>query len=82
MKSTEVEQGLFTDTYCKVCSAQLISESQRVAHYEVRTLLFQSAHHSDFPSVRLNLLLSVQFDDIESQWCVCVCVFLVTRRLG
>lgn len=36
MKSTEVDQGLFTDSYCKVCSAQLISESQRVAHYEVR----------------------------------------------
>lgn len=37
MKSTEVDQGLFTDSYCKVCSAQLISESQRVAHYEVKT---------------------------------------------
>lgn len=36
MKSTEVDQGLFTDSYCKVCSAQLISESQRVAHYEVK----------------------------------------------
>ncbi|GLD52489.1 zinc finger matrin-type protein 4-like protein [Lates japonicus] len=36
MKSTEVDQGLFTDSYCKVCSAQLISESQRVAHYESR----------------------------------------------
>uniref|UniRef100_A0A671QDY3 C2H2-type domain-containing protein n=1 Tax=Sinocyclocheilus anshuiensis TaxID=1608454 RepID=A0A671QDY3_9TELE len=35
MKSTEVDPGLFTDSYCKVCSAQLISESQRVAHYEV-----------------------------------------------
>lgn len=39
MKSTEVDQALFTDTYCKVCSAQLISESQRVAHYEVRKLI-------------------------------------------
>uniref|UniRef100_A0A8C5AYG4 Uncharacterized protein n=1 Tax=Gadus morhua TaxID=8049 RepID=A0A8C5AYG4_GADMO len=37
MKSTEVDQGLFTDSYCRVCSAQLISESQRVAHYEVRS---------------------------------------------
>ncbi|XP_048474639.1 zinc finger matrin-type protein 4 isoform X3 [Rhincodon typus] len=35
MKSAgTVDQNLFTDTYCKVCSAQLISESQRVAHYE------------------------------------------------
>ncbi|XP_055518116.1 zinc finger matrin-type protein 4-like [Leucoraja erinacea] len=37
MKSAgSVDQDLFTDTYCKVCSAQLISESQRVAHYESR----------------------------------------------
>ncbi|XP_048474636.1 zinc finger matrin-type protein 4 isoform X1 [Rhincodon typus] len=37
MKSAgTVDQNLFTDTYCKVCSAQLISESQRVAHYESR----------------------------------------------
>ncbi|KAM4636562.1 zinc finger matrin-type protein 4 [Discoglossus pictus] len=35
MKSEEVEdRTLFTDTYCKICNAQLISESQRVAHYE------------------------------------------------
>ncbi|XP_067858896.1 zinc finger protein [Heptranchias perlo] len=25
---------LFTDSYCNICNAQLISESQRVAHYE------------------------------------------------
>ncbi|CAL8235984.1 unnamed protein product [Arctogadus glacialis] len=42
MKSTEVDQGLFTDSYCRVCSAQLISESQRVAHYE--TLPFTQCH--------------------------------------
>lgn len=36
MKSSDIDQELFTETYCKVCSAQLISESQRVAHYEVR----------------------------------------------
>ncbi|XP_069473729.1 zinc finger matrin-type protein 4 isoform X2 [Ambystoma mexicanum] len=35
MKS-DIEPELFTETYCKVCSAQLISESQRVAHYESR----------------------------------------------
>ncbi|KAM8924123.1 zinc finger matrin-type protein 4 isoform 1-T1 [Pelodytes ibericus] len=35
MKSAQVEDSaLFTDTYCKICNAQLISESQRVAHYE------------------------------------------------
>ncbi|XP_041880875.1 zinc finger matrin-type protein 4 isoform X2 [Corvus kubaryi] len=34
MKSSDIDQELFTESYCKVCSAQLISESQRVAHYE------------------------------------------------
>ncbi len=47
MKSTEVDQGLFTDSYCKVCSAQLISESQRVAHYEVKTPPHITSHDSD-----------------------------------
>ncbi|XP_041065255.1 zinc finger protein [Carcharodon carcharias] len=28
------ETELFTDSYCNICNAQLISESQRVAHYE------------------------------------------------
>lgn len=32
MKSED--RVLFTETYCKICNAQLISESQRVAHYE------------------------------------------------
>ncbi|XP_010220426.1 PREDICTED: zinc finger matrin-type protein 4 [Tinamus guttatus] len=36
MKSSDADQELFTESYCKVCSAQLISESQRVAHYESR----------------------------------------------
>ncbi|OXB62728.1 hypothetical protein ASZ78_010795 [Callipepla squamata] len=34
MKSSDIDQELFTESYCRVCSAQLISESQRVAHYE------------------------------------------------
>ncbi len=49
MKSTEVDQGLFTDSYCKVCSAQLISESQRVAHYEVEMPPRITSHGSDTP---------------------------------
>uniref|UniRef100_A0A7N4V2S0 Zinc finger matrin-type 4 n=1 Tax=Sarcophilus harrisii TaxID=9305 RepID=A0A7N4V2S0_SARHA len=36
MKSPDLDPDLFTESYCKVCSAQLISESQRVAHYESR----------------------------------------------
>nr|XP_033799159.1 zinc finger matrin-type protein 4-like isoform X1 [Geotrypetes seraphini] len=35
MKSAGVEDGaLFTDSYCNICNAQLISRSQRIAHYE------------------------------------------------
>ncbi|XP_054654116.1 zinc finger protein isoform X3 [Dunckerocampus dactyliophorus] len=29
-----VDGGLFTESYCNICNAQLISESQRTAHYE------------------------------------------------
>lgn len=37
MKSAGVvDGGLFTESYCNICNAQLISESQRTAHYEVR----------------------------------------------
>ncbi|TWW78892.1 Zinc finger matrin-type protein 4 [Takifugu flavidus] len=35
MKSADVvDGGLFTESYCNICNAQLISESQRTAHYE------------------------------------------------
>lgn len=38
MKSAGVvDGGLFTESYCNICNAQLISESQRTAHYEVST---------------------------------------------
>ncbi|CAF98707.1 unnamed protein product, partial [Tetraodon nigroviridis] len=37
MKSADVvDGGLFTESYCYICNAQLISESQRTAHYEVK----------------------------------------------
>uniref|UniRef100_A0A3Q2Y9Y5 C2H2-type domain-containing protein n=1 Tax=Hippocampus comes TaxID=109280 RepID=A0A3Q2Y9Y5_HIPCM len=39
MKSAGMVDGsLFTESYCNICNAQLISESQRTAHYEVTTL--------------------------------------------
>lgn len=45
MKSADVvDGGLFTESYCNICNAQLISESQRTAHYEVsRPALTQSS---------------------------------------
>ncbi|KAJ8248393.1 hypothetical protein GJAV_G00241560 [Gymnothorax javanicus] len=61
MKSAGVSDGgLFTETYCNICNAQLISESQRVAHYESKkhankVRLFYMLHPEDGgpPSKRL-----------------------------
>lgn len=42
MKSAGVvDGGLFTESYCNICNAQLISESQRTAHYEVSPSLLK-----------------------------------------
>ncbi|KAG5855291.1 hypothetical protein ANANG_G00047560 [Anguilla anguilla] len=61
MKSAGVGDGsLFTESYCNICNAQLISESQRVAHYESKkhankVRLFYMLHPEDGgpPSKRL-----------------------------
>ncbi|MGH0123089.1 UNVERIFIED_CONTAM: hypothetical protein FKN15_049628 [Acipenser sinensis] len=61
MKSAVVGNGgIFTDSYCNICNAQLISESQRVAHYESKkhankVRLFYMLHPEDGgpPSKRL-----------------------------
>ncbi|XP_010887343.1 zinc finger protein isoform X1 [Esox lucius] len=61
MKSAGVvEGGLFTESYCNICNAQLISESQRTAHYESKkhankVRLFYMLHPEDGgpPSKRL-----------------------------
>ncbi|KAL4612868.1 zinc finger matrin-type protein 4-like isoform X1 [Arapaima gigas] len=52
--------GLFTESYCNICNAQLISESQRIAHYESKkhankVRLFYMLHPEDGgpPSKRL-----------------------------
>ncbi|KAG7258836.1 hypothetical protein CRUP_014005, partial [Coryphaenoides rupestris] len=47
-----VEGGVFTQSYCNICNAQLISESQRTAHYESRkhankVRLFYMLHPQD-----------------------------------
>uniref|UniRef100_A0A8C1WAG4 Zgc:171482 n=1 Tax=Cyprinus carpio TaxID=7962 RepID=A0A8C1WAG4_CYPCA len=54
------DKGLFTESYCNICNAQLISESQRVAHYESKkhankVRLFYMLHPEDGgpPSKRL-----------------------------
>ncbi|XP_005157109.2 zinc finger protein isoform X1 [Danio rerio] len=61
MKSAAAgDEGLFTESYCNICNAQLISESQRVAHYESKkhankVRLFYMLHPEDGgpPSKRL-----------------------------
>ncbi|XP_031419885.1 zinc finger protein [Clupea harengus] len=61
MKTAGVCGGrLFTDSYCNICNAQLISESQRTAHYESKkhankVRLFYMLHPEDGgpPSKRL-----------------------------
>lgn len=54
------DAGLFTESYCNICKAQLISESQRMAHYESKkhankVRLFYMLHPEDGgpPSKRL-----------------------------
>ncbi|XP_076141271.1 zinc finger matrin-type protein 4 isoform X2 [Alosa pseudoharengus] len=61
MKTAGVDDaGLFTESYCNICNAQLISESQRIAHYESKkhankVRLFYMLHPEDGgpPSKRL-----------------------------
>ncbi|XP_048865546.1 zinc finger matrin-type protein 4-like isoform X2 [Brienomyrus brachyistius] len=61
MKSAGPCDGeLFTESYCNICNAQLISESQRIAHYESKkhankVRLFYMLHPEDGgpPSKRL-----------------------------
>ncbi|XP_055776107.1 zinc finger matrin-type protein 4-like isoform X1 [Salvelinus fontinalis] len=80
MKSTEVDQGLFTDTYCKVCSAQLISESQRVAHYESRkhankVRLYYMLHPVDggCPAKKLRTDNGSEEGDVDKNKCCTLC---------
>ncbi|XP_026112626.1 zinc finger matrin-type protein 4-like [Carassius auratus] len=80
MKSTEVDQGLFTDSYCKVCSAQLISESQRVAHYESRkhankVRLYYMLHPVDggCPAKKLRTDDGSEEGDVDKNKCCTLC---------
>ncbi|XP_063049576.1 zinc finger matrin-type protein 4 [Engraulis encrasicolus] len=80
MKSTDVDQGLFTDSYCKVCSAQLISESQRVAHYESRkhankVRLYYMLHPVDggCPAKKLRTDNGSEEGDVDKNKCCTLC---------
>uniref|UniRef100_A0A3B3QFH4 Zinc finger matrin-type 4 n=1 Tax=Paramormyrops kingsleyae TaxID=1676925 RepID=A0A3B3QFH4_9TELE len=80
MKSTGGEEGLFTDSYCKVCSAQLISQSQRVAHYESRkhankVRLYHMLHPADggCPAKKLRTDNGGADGDVDRNKCCTLC---------
>ncbi|XP_011926151.1 PREDICTED: zinc finger matrin-type protein 4 isoform X1 [Cercocebus atys] len=80
MKSSDIDQDLFTDSYCKVCSAQLISESQRVAHYESRkhaskVRLYYMLHPRDggCPAKRLRSENGSDADMVDKNKCCTLC---------
>ncbi|KFO36430.1 Zinc finger matrin-type protein 4 [Fukomys damarensis] len=80
MKSSDIDQDLFTDSYCKVCSAQLISESQRVAHYESRkhaskVRLYYMLHPRDggCPAKRLRAEKGSDADMVDKNKCCTLC---------
>ncbi|XP_006141741.1 zinc finger matrin-type protein 4 [Tupaia chinensis] len=80
MKSSDIDQDLFTDSYCKVCSAQLISESQRVAHYESRkhaskVRLYYMLHPRDggCPAKRLRSENGGDADMVDKNKCCTLC---------
>ncbi|TRY57701.1 hypothetical protein DNTS_025919 [Danionella cerebrum] len=80
MKSTEADPGLFSDIYCKVCSAQLISESQRVAHYESRkhankVRLYYMLHPLDggCPAKKLRTDNGSAEGDVDKNKCCTLC---------
>ncbi|NXN10971.1 ZMAT4 protein, partial [Indicator maculatus] len=80
MKSSDIEQELFTESYCKVCSAQLISESQRVAHYESRkhaskVRLYYMLHPIDggCPAKKLRSENGSDGDSVDKNKCCTLC---------
>uniref|UniRef100_A0A8D2LKA3 Zinc finger matrin-type 4 n=1 Tax=Varanus komodoensis TaxID=61221 RepID=A0A8D2LKA3_VARKO len=80
MKSSDIDQELFTESYCKVCSAQLISESQRVAHYESRkhaskVRLYYMLHPLDggCPAKKLRSENGSDDDPVDKNKCCTLC---------
>uniref|UniRef100_G1MTS4 Zinc finger matrin-type 4 n=1 Tax=Meleagris gallopavo TaxID=9103 RepID=G1MTS4_MELGA len=80
MKSSDIDQELFTESYCRVCSAQLISESQRVAHYESRkhaskVRLYYMLHPIDggCPAKKLRSENGSDGDSVDKNKCCTLC---------
>uniref|UniRef100_M3ZK99 Zgc:171482 n=1 Tax=Xiphophorus maculatus TaxID=8083 RepID=M3ZK99_XIPMA len=87
MKSVGVvDGGLFTESYCNICNAQLISESQRTAHYESKkhankVRLFYMLHPEDGgpPSKRLRIEGNSESDMLNK--CCTLCNMFFTSAI-
>uniref|UniRef100_A0A3B3Y7P9 C2H2-type domain-containing protein n=1 Tax=Poecilia mexicana TaxID=48701 RepID=A0A3B3Y7P9_9TELE len=87
MKSAGVvDGGLFTESYCNICNAQLISESQRTAHYESKkhankVRLFYMLHPEDGgpPSKRLRIEGNSESDMLNK--CCTLCNMFFTSAI-
>ncbi|XP_061071755.1 zinc finger matrin-type protein 4-like [Conger conger] len=80
MKASEGQRGLFTDSYCRVCSAQLISQSQRFAHYQSRkhankVRLYNMLHPKDggCPAKKLCTEGASEDTDVDRNKCCTLC---------
>eukprot|EP00066_Takifugu_rubripes_P002316 XP_003964162.2 PREDICTED: zinc finger matrin-type protein 4-like [Takifugu rubripes] len=89
MKSADVvDGGLFTESYCNICNAQLISESQRTAHYESKkhankVRLFYMLHPKDGgpPSKRLRPDNPADADKVDRNKCCTLCNMFFTSAI-
>ncbi|KAG5834776.1 hypothetical protein ANANG_G00265160 [Anguilla anguilla] len=79
-RQQQQQQGLFTDSYCSVCSAQLISQSQRLAHYQSRkhankVRLYYMLHPQDggCPAKKLRTDSASEDADVDRNKCCTLC---------
>ncbi|XP_036413156.1 zinc finger matrin-type protein 4-like [Colossoma macropomum] len=86
MKSAGVcESLLFTESYCSICNAQLISQSQRIAHYQSKkhaskVRLFYMLHPEDGgpPSKRLRPDNPDSTEEVDVNKCCIQCNMFFT----
>uniref|UniRef100_A0A3B3T767 Zgc:171482 n=1 Tax=Paramormyrops kingsleyae TaxID=1676925 RepID=A0A3B3T767_9TELE len=89
MKSAGPCDGeLFTESYCNICNAQLISDSQRIAHYESKkhankVRLFYMLHPEDGgpPSKRLRPDNGNDETEVDQNKCCTLCNMFFTSAI-
>ncbi|XP_063047044.1 zinc finger protein [Engraulis encrasicolus] len=79
---------MFSDSYCSICNAQLISDSQRIAHYESKkhankVRLFHMLHPEDGgpPSKRLRLDNAESDSQVDVNKCCTLCNMFFTSAV-